>query len=324
MLPFLKNIFNNGQDEQAQPEGDNDIIVIKKPPPNVCGGTYETQRKSAPTEIESDDMTSFSAECSFRCVSFPDDIPDEERITFLSAFAVKVEGGSFLVLNMQVGYYGERTPPKAAYIGKDIFPELVALVKEHKLAKNNGRHSNTAGLPENFGGEVDIRYASGERIDYSNNQCPILSLEATAAIAKVFDSAFENGEIPLPDADEIEKIIFDEKRKNGGFTIAELTIKPDGTGVNKKQSRYDDPDKVFESEKDVDNETITLIRQNINACKMLAWGGIPDNGYPQTSDKKLTFVLKDGREFTAKEGRLLPHSAGGGFFNIELEMTTKH
>ena len=42
------------------------------------------------------------------------------------------------------------------------------------------------------------------------------------------------------------------------------------------------------------------------------------------SEKKLTFVFEDGGEITVPGDRMTPGRIHGGFFNIELEMTTKH
>ena len=51
------------------------------------------------------------------------------------------------------------------------------------------------------------------------------------------------------------EIRFSESRKNGGFTEATLTLKPDGTGENAKKSKYDGPE-VYKSIKEVDKETV--------------------------------------------------------------------
>ena len=317
-------LFGRKKDEDPDTVTDDDIIVVHKPPPNACGGTYATQRKSAPTEIESEDMVSFFAECSFRVCSFSDEISEDERITFISASAEKAAKGTLLVLDKSIGYGSERSRPQCVLIKEDIFPRLVQLVREQQLAKGNGYHSNTAGLPENFGGSVDIRFSSGERIDCSNNQCPIFGIDTAIAIAKVFDTAMQGEKVPLPDVKDIEKIVYDEERENGGFTKATLTLLPDGTGTNAKTSRYED-EKVYESEKPVDAETILKMKQNITNCLLFAWEGLPKRE-PVISNvsKKLTFLFKDGSELTVHDNCRLPYSISNGFFNIELEMTTKH
>ena len=305
---------------QPDTDIDPDIIVVHKPDPLACGGTYATQRKNAPTEIASQDMTMFMADSSFT-VMVVDINEGEQRIDRLSAYAAHANGGTFLYLYKGVRY--EKRPASVALIKADIMPELVRVVNEQKMATGNGYHSNTAGLPENFGGSVDIRYASGEQISYSNNQCPIFSYETGQKIIEVFERAMQGERVALPDVADLVKIEFDEQRKNGGFTKAELTINADGTGVNKKQSRYEDP-KVFESEKPVEAESIEAIKQSITGCGILAWNGLPESGYTPLSSKKLTFFFKDGSEVTVPDGLMLPFGISGGFFNIELEMTTKH
>ena len=54
------------------------------------------------------------------------------------------------------------------------------------------------------------------------------------------------------------------------------------------------------------------------------FGDLPSNGFSYRIDKQLTFVFDDGREIIVKNDRLVPDQIGRGFFNIELEMTTKH
>ncbi|MBR6337478.1 MAG: hypothetical protein IKR76_07065 [Ruminococcus sp.] len=298
----------------------DDIIVVKKPAPNTCGGTYATQRKNAPTEIQSQEMTLFSADSSFTTMVV-DINAGEQRVDYICAFAAPAMEGTFLYLYKR--YRFTDTKPETAFVKENVMPKLTQLVNEQGMAKGNGYHSNTAGLPENFGGSVDIRYASGEQISFSNNQCPIISYETGQKIIEVFESAMQGERISLPDVADIVRIRFDEQRKNGGFTKAELTINADGTGINKKQSRYDDP-KVFESEKPVEPEVVESIRQYIAACGMLAWGSMPCSEFPLNDNKHLTFVLKDGTEITVNDSRLLPGAINSGFFNIELEMTTKH
>ncbi len=109
---------------------------------------------------------------------------------------------------------------------------------------------------------------------------------------------------------------------NGGFTRAELSILPDGTGSNKKRSRYDDP-KVYESEKPVDRETVDAIKKNVADTGLLAWAGLPDCSYI-SGDKRLTFVFSGGERISVRGGRNVPDQLSGGFFNVELEMTVKH
>jgi hypothetical protein len=57
---------------------------------------------------------------------------------------------------------------------------------------------------------------------------------------------------------------------------------------------------------------------------MLAWADLPESGFKYGSEKTLAFVFADGGVITVPGDKRLPDQLGGGFFNIELEMTTKH
>ncbi len=298
---------------------DDGIVIIKKTPPCVCGGTDAYIDTKAPKEITSGDMTLFDVTSAFRTLA----VAGADRLDYVSAFAAPVGDGTFVFLETRE--YSDYDEPHRewALLKENIMPELTALAREHGLAKNNGYHSQTHGLPENFGGSVDIRYASGERISASDNQCPVISYDAGVAIADAFRAALKGERETLPDLSALTEIRYTEEREDGGFTRATLTINPDGTGTNAKTSRYDGP-AVYENEKPVDAETVAAIRGSIGSCGMLAWADLPESGFKYGSEKTLAFVFADGGVITVSGGKRLPDQLGGGFFNIELEMTTKH
>ena len=298
---------------------DDGIIVVKKTPPNVCGGTDAYVEKNAPKEMTSEEMTLFDVTSAFRTLV----IDDSDRLDYVSAFAAPVKDGAFVFLETRENSDYDEPHCEWALLKEDIMPKLTALVREHGLAKNNGWHSQTHGLPENFGGSVNVRYASGERISISDNQSPVIAYGAGVAIAQTFRAALKGERAALPDLDTLKEIRFAEERDNGGFTRATLTIDPDGTGVNAKTSRYDEPD-VYESEKPVDAETVAAIRASIARTGILAWTDLPESGYKFNSRKALTFVFADGAQIAVSGAKTVPDALRGGFFNIELEMTTKH
>ena len=316
----LKDLFSKKN------KSDDGIIVLKKPDPQACGGTYATLDTKAPKEIASEEMILFEAESAlsgWRRLSGGSK-NGSEPLGFVSAFASPSGEGFFLYLEKS-GTFRRHADKIAswAFVKEDIFPSLVKLVREQGRAKSNGLHSTTHGRPENFGGSAEICYADGEVISFSNNQHPVFSTEAGEAIVEVFEDAMRGERIALPDVSGLKEIRFEEIRKNGGFTKAALTINADGTGINAKQSRYDDPT-VFESEKPVDKATVDAIKKNIEDTGLFAWGGLPESGYDFISKKKLTFVFENGGELTVTNDRKTPGRIRNGFFNIELEMTTKH
>ncbi len=304
-------------------KNDDGIVVLSDPGPQVCGGTYATQNTNAPTVIESHEMILFEATTALGGMVSPDPalMP---RFGYVSAFAAPAGGGSFLFLHTRpVCGFNEPDSVSFALVKENVFPELDLLVRVHHLARGNGRHSNTSGLPQNFGGSVDIRYASGETISFSNNQSPILSPPAANEIAEFFTNAIAGEKLPLPPVISLRAIRFREAYQDGGFARATLTLNADGTGMNKKESCYD-PGKVYESEKPVDAQTVAAIKNNIERCGMFAWADLPRSEYTIGEEKTMTFVLADGGEITVTNQKALPMALSGGFFKIELEMITKH
>ena len=302
---------------------DDGIVILQKTEPMMCGGTDAYQDTRAPKEIQSTDMILFDATTALGGMISLEPVEPGEPLDYVSAFAVPAKVGTFLYLETaQDDRFGKRTVAWAL-VKDSPFPALAELVRECNLARSNGHHSETHGLPQNFGGSVRIRYASGEEISFSNNQCPVLSPKAARRIADLLTAAMAGERVSLPDVAALSAIRFAEERADGGFTHATLTLLPDGTGTNTKTSRYEDPT-VYESEKPVDAETVAAIKRTVELCGLLAWEGVPDSGFALAQNKTLTFVFADGREVTAQSDRQLPYGIQNGFFKIELEMTTKH
>lgn len=296
---------------------EKDVVILYEPAPTECGGTTATLDKSAPKVIKSNDMVLF-------CVNSKLNTANHERgngISCVSAFAAKTPAGSFLFLQT-ADCYRENTQSVWALIKDDIFPALDSLTREYDFAKDNGYHSTTHGLPENFGGDVEIEYSSGEEIGFSDNQSPVISYEAGVKIAGIFGDYLRRERVPLPDISGLKEIRFSEEREPG-FTEATLKIQADGSAVNRKAEKYDGND-IFESEKTVDKCTVTKIKEIAEGCGILAWRFLPESEFTVGGRKKLDFVFCDGTEIGADNCKVLPGGIRGGFFDIELEMTTKN
>ena len=307
-------------------KSDDGILVIKKTKPGTCGGTDATLDTKAPKEIGSEEMILFDVTSALNGRPDPSGPRNggDEPLGYVSAFAAPAGRGTFVFLSTGRGFCRREEKNCAwAFVKEDVFPSLVLLVREENLAKDNGFHSETHGLPENFGGRVCISYASGEKISFSDNQSPVLSLETGRKIAELFKGYMAGEMVELPRLSSLSAIRFEENRSNGGFTKALLTLCPDGTGTNEKQTRWDDPT-VYESTKPVEKETVDGIIRNIRQTGLLAWSELPDSPYSFGEDRKLTFVFSDGEEITVRDGKLLPDQIQRGFFNVQLEMTTKH
>ena len=290
------------------------IITLKYRDPMVCGGTEATLNTDAPKEIKSDEMTFFSVTSALSC-------PDgTDELGFISAFAAPAGNGTFIFL--QKGDMRERSS-EWALIKDDVFPFLTSLVKEYNIAKDNGFYSKTYGLPENFGGSVDIEYKSGERIGISNNQSPVLSYSAGKGFAAFFEKALTRKKVSLPSVSSLTSIRFDEEKDGGIFTHSVLTLCGDGTAVNEK-SRCFDGKTVYNSKKTVSSDEVSKIKETIESCGLFAWSSLPDTKYSFEDPKTLTFAFDGGKEIKVKNCRRVPEQISGGFFKIELEMTVKH
>jgi hypothetical protein len=303
---------------------DKNIIILKSTRPNECGGTDATLDKSAPKEIKSEDIVLFDVTSALGFVVGDSGAKAEKfsDIQYISAFASKCGENAFLFLQTASSHRADPEAPVFSLVKGNIFPELDAIVKKYDLAKQNGYNSTTHGLPENFGGGVKIVYSSGERISFSDNQCPVLPRGAARETAKLIDSYLKRESIAAPDVSALKKIVFEEKRE-GGFTKATLSFLPDGTATNKKASQYDGGD-IYESEKPVDAKTVLAVKSSIKDNGLLLWNRLPKNEYALEREKSLTFVFENGKEITVTNDRALPAALGGGFFCIELEMTAKN
>lgn len=302
-----------------------ELVILSRPEPMECGGTTASQLKNAPTEIQSTEMLLFSVRCSFYTVCRNEPMPDAPD--HLYAYAAKCAKGTLVYFDARTRYaLKPEEMPQKALLKEDLMPALAELTKELNLASRNGFHSFTHGLPQDFGGAIDIVYASGETIRTSDNQSPIISLQADAAIANFFRKALKGETIPGPKSADLQAVSYFDDHGDGGFNRATLTIQSDGTGALKKSSCYSfdqDPGKIYHSEKNFEKESVDEVLRIFDQCLFHAWEGLPEKSY-KSHYKTLHFTMKDGSEFTVDDDRELPGALGGGLFKISLEINTKH
>ena len=285
--------------------------------PAICGGTTRNVDKDAPKTIKSDKMTLFSVESSLEILA--GDEAQENTLDFISAYAAKLDGGSFILLETRSYYENENL--SWAYIAEDVFPELVKMTADEELAKYNGTFSVTHGLPKNFGGEVKIEYESGEKIGFSDNQCPIITRSFALKLYNAFGRMMKAARAPLPDADSIVSVRFYEESKFG-FTRAELKKNGDEYEL-KTEYKFEEP-KVYDSSRIVPEDVIVNIKNRVKESAVLLWNKFPKKSYEPLSRKTLTFVLEDGSKIEITDDRALPAQLSGAFFKIELELTSSN
>lgn len=286
----------------------------------VCGGTDRYVDKNAPHTIQSNQMTGFFAESEIAVYGQA----THTALSYISATAIPAQEGTFCHLSVCRGYPDQRSD-FLAWIKEDLFPQLVLLTKELNFAAHNGVHSNTHGLPKNFGGSVRIAYASGETIHFSNNQQPVFSLEAGEKIENLFLKAMHGEKMPVPSAETIKTVRFAEERADGGFSRACLTETPEGKFLLKRESKYGDSS-VYTSEQEVPRERMEFCREAVRRNILFAFAYLPQNAIAAQlfhGKKTLTLVYSDGREAVIPSDRLLPDALLDVLFEIELDLVSK-
>lgn len=315
------SFFKKKKDDTATE--DDGIRVIRRSDPLACGGTDATVDTRAPKTINSDEITLFSVESALG-YDIHGTSDKSDPLMRVSAFAVKTETGTFLCLHTEgFEWKPEANRDVSGFVKADLMPDLASIVKEYDLAAKNGYHSRTHGLPENFGGEVRIEYASGEKIGFSDNQTPIIQRPFAHKVIEVFENALAGEKVDVPDVKDVVSLTFTETRKDGGFSSAKLTLLPDGTGISEKKQKFDDPT-VYESKKEISAETVKTILDAVKNSYMLAWKYLPERRFKFDSGKSVTFVFKDGSEITSPDGRDIPYRFSNAMFTIDLELITKN
>lgn len=304
MSPIYRN--RDQKDESS-------VIVLRQTKPGVCGGTDATQDTAAPKTILSREMTLFSATSAL--------LGGDRSLGYVSAFAVSAGEGTFLFLETGESFrYRDEKQRIIGVVKENPFPALVTLARDCDLAKDNGFHSTTHGLGENYGGEIDVWYASGETISVSNNQTPVLTDEAGGKIAALYRALFQGPIVPQPDPADLQAIRFREAHPNGSFTQVDMTVTPDGAHLR----RHDHPETGHDSDTTgaLTADEVSAIRGTMEKCAILAWADLPDDGFPHREKRTLTFTFADGRTITVPDDRLLPQQIRGGFFSIQHPLTS--
>ncbi len=293
--------------------------LFKKRPsqtPAVCGGTNRTIDENAPKNITSEIITCFDVRSKL-----PYDINNKaaDRLSYIAAFAAKCSFGTLVCLQKEQNFEKSTSASGFFVVKEDILTPLALLVKKHNIALKNGFHSFTSGLPQNFGGDINILYESGEKISISDNQTSVLSRPAAEDICQVFEKAMSGECAVLPGADSISDILFEEKSPDGSFS--RILFRTDGsTGVVIEDSRYQDQTS-YHNEKPADIEKTQKILSLVSQSSILAWAGLPERTARASSDKTLTFTFNDGSSIVVSNNTLLPPKLSAAFFNIQLEIS---
>jgi len=156
------------------------IFFRKKHAPDEDGGIQKRLDQNAPKTIVSENIIHFK--CEFSTVAIADEIPIEHGVYTLCA--VLKDGAVRGEYKMRTRHGdGEQFLFRAGHM---FLKQVQRIVKEYDFARFNGEEYSVSGLPDMYGAKIHIVYASGERIDSSDNQNNFLPIEAMAALVELF------------------------------------------------------------------------------------------------------------------------------------------
>lgn len=143
----------------------------------VDGGVRHRVDTNAPKSIVSTEIVAFS--CKFSALNFlARDTGLAGRIFTLHA---DQNSGSYEECTREKVY-----EKKTFTATPEFFAQLQQIVERYDFARYNGQFYTVSGLPPDFGANLEVRYASGERICASNNQSCFLPMEAMESLVALF------------------------------------------------------------------------------------------------------------------------------------------
>ena len=144
----------------------------------IDGGATDKSDTNAPKSIESTQIISFN--CRFSTMDIAEPGKTGNHIYQLQA---KLENGAVKGM-YQVIDTGEA---HSFRVSQKFLGEVQILVAIYSLAQYNGHNYTVAGLPDEYGAQLDVQYASRESIYAYDNQDNFLPLEAMNELLNLFE-----------------------------------------------------------------------------------------------------------------------------------------
>lgn len=198
------------------------------------GGFVDSTRRNAPKTIYSKELTSFYYSFS---IHWPTQRFGRETIYTHCTFSLDREEEGARCIGSGYSEWDDNAFDFEFVVPLSTLDDLHRIVDEHRVVLNNGTHRRTIGIPEGLGGEIRIKYASGEGISAYDNAGPVTTDIATVTLYDFFiDLAMEQeqGLIDSGDVDwELYKLLHHRLETADGkravvFTKSEAFIYEDG------------------------------------------------------------------------------------------------
>jgi len=240
-----------------------------------------------------------------------------KKYSYVYGYASRVDGGALVALILKGGNSTstDATYVKTALVDEGVFAELQKIVEKYNFIKNNGNSHLINGLPQNFGGSMDIRYSTGDTISFCDNQSPIMGPDAGAEIADVISRYMTEKSIKPLDSKDIVSVRYREDN-DGGYSDYLL----EGNRLISESKFSFGDGKIFKNEKVVPADSLEKIRKMVDAGMLLNWKGLMEIPNPVFPNKKqqVIFTMKDGSRHSINSGMKGPGPANNSAFDIQM------
>ena len=142
----------------------------------------------SPKVIESTEIISYDCEFSFISAVFDEENELAGKVYKLSAV---LEDNT---VKAKIDWHGRDGKGEITEFETDssFMAKLQEIVKKYDLAKHNGYTHHVSGLPDMYGEQIDIKYASGESIYAHDNQDGFLPMDAMVELIELFGEESKN------------------------------------------------------------------------------------------------------------------------------------
>ena len=223
----------------------------KEEPVEEDGGVKNQTVSEAPKTIESTEITKF--DCTFSTLAM------EETELDNCTYTLQAELQSGTVTGGYSRHDRDGESENYTFTADASFMELLqGVVADHALAAHNGWFSEVSGLPDMYGADLTVVYASGEKITAYDNQDNFLSPAAMKDLVKLFSLAvLEDMGLDMDEDDWGEEPV--EPEETLDFSCCYRSPEPDEEGAELWLEVFQYPDfLLLEFHKTIEGSVFTF------------------------------------------------------------------
>lgn len=281
------------------------------------GGASQRQDSRAPQTITSDDVTRFEIRSSFGALADPHTYDD------INLYVYKLKTGSVAMFQARSKRDSSKNVQETCWFAENILPSLHEWIVRFDLVRNNGYSYHVGGLPEGFGGSVNIRYANGEYISKSSNQSPVIGYSEAERFLDLLLGAKETcTPVQAPPAAGVTGVRFVsechfESKKDDSRTVTTLTR--DGRGCRLESDAVYGRQR-FHKEADLAPDVFGKVEEIVDGSSLTLWDRLPEAKWGTLDIQRyfVTLTMKDGREISFDSSFRFASSLRSPLFELSL------